>query len=432
MRMIDLIEKKKQGVAHTREELAFLVDGTVCATIPDYQLSAWLMAVCFQGMTDGELSDMTDLMARSGDMTDLSSLGEKTVDKHSTGGVGDKTTLIVAPLVASLGATVAKMSGRGLGFTGGTVDKLESIPGFCTEIPTERFFDIVKTVGVSLVGQSGNLTPADKKLYALRDVTGTVSSIPLIASSVMSKKLAAGARSIVLDVKVGNGAFMKNRDDARLLAQKMVAIGKTNGRNMRAVLSNMNVPLGNAVGNALEVWEAVAVLKGEGPDDLRELSVVLASQMLALALGEDIDITQKKCEAALSDGSAYRKFTEMVTAQGGDRAYFEEPANFPTTKYQTRIEAEFDGYIAAMDCEAIGKTATLLGAGREKKGDIIDMSAGILVMKKTGDFVKKGELVAILFTNRPERTEESVMTYREALTFSDKKPTGEALIYEIL
>ena len=432
MRMIDLIEKKKQGLTHTREELSFLIDGTVSAEIPDYQISAWLMAVCFQGMTDGELADMTDLMAKSGDMTDLSALGEKTVDKHSTGGVGDKTTLIVAPLVASLGGTVAKMSGRGLGFTGGTVDKLESIPGFCTEIPTEKFFDNVKKIGISVVGQSGNLTPADKKLYALRDVTGTVQSIPLIASSVMSKKLAAGARSIVLDVKVGNGAFMKNLDDARLLAQKMVAIGKANGRNMYAVLSNMNIPLGNTVGNALEVKEAIAVLRGEGPEDLKELSVVLSSYMLSSALGEDTEITRKKCERALSDGSAFRKFKEMVEAQGGDIAYIDHPEKFTEAQYPVEIKAPISGYITAMDCEAIGKTATLLGAGREKKSDMIDMSAGIVMMKKTGDYVEKDEVIAVLYTNRKEKTPEAAEAYLCALTFGDEKPMGEALIYEIL
>ena len=432
MRMIDLIEKKKQGFTHTREELAFLIDGTVSAEIPDYQISAWLMAVCFQGMTDGELADMTDLMAKSGDMTDLSAIGEKTVDKHSTGGVGDKTTLIVAPLVASLGGTVAKMSGRGLGFTGGTVDKLESIPGFCTEIPTEKFFDNVKEIGISVVGQSGNLTPADKKLYALRDVTGTVQSIPLIASSVMSKKLAAGARSIVLDVKVGNGAFMKNLDDARLLAQKMVAIGKANGRNMYAVLSNMNIPLGNTVGNALEVKEAIAVLRGEGPEDLKELSVVLSSYMLSSALGEDTEITRKKCERALSDGSAFRKFKEMVEAQGGDIAYIDHPEKFTEAKYPVEIKAPISGYITEMDCEKIGKTATLLGAGREKKSDTIDMSAGIVMMKKTGDYVEKDEIIAVLYTNRKEKTQEAAEAYLCALTFGDEKPMREALIYEIL
>jgi pyrimidine-nucleoside phosphorylase len=432
MRVIDLIEKKKQGFTHTREELAFLIDGTVSAEIPDYQISAWLMAVCFQGMTDGELADMTDLMAKSGDMTDLSALGEKTVDKHSTGGVGDKTTLIVAPLVASLGGTVAKMSGRGLGFTGGTVDKLESIPGFCTEIPTEKFFDNVKEIGISVVGQSGNLTPADKKLYALRDVTGTVQSIPLIASSVMSKKLAAGARSIVLDVKVGNGAFMKNLDDARLLAQKMVAIGKANGRNMYAVLSNMNIPLGNTVGNALEVKEAIAVLRGEGPEDLKELCVVLSSYMLSSALGEDTEITRKKCERALSDGSAFRKFKEMVEAQGGDIAYIDHPEKFTEAQYSVEIKAPISGYITEMDCEKIGKTATLLGAGREKKSDTIDMSAGIVMMKKTSDYVEKDEIIAVLYTNRKEKTQEAAEAYLCALTFGDEKPMGEALIYEIL
>ena len=432
MRMIDLIEKKKQGLEHTREELAFLIDGAVRTTIPDYQLSAWLMAVCFQGMTDRELADLTELMATSGDMTDLSSLGDKTVDKHSTGGVGDKTTLIVAPLVASLGATVAKMSGRGLGFTGGTVDKLEAVPNLCTEIPMEKFFDNVRRIGVSVVGQSGNLTPADKKLYALRDVTATVQSIPLIASSVMSKKLAAGARSIVLDVKVGNGAFMKDLEDAELLAKKMVSIGTAKGRNVCAVLSNMNIPLGNAVGNALEVKEAIAVLKGEGPSDLKELSLILASQMLSLAWEEDIASAREKCERALSDGTAFRKFKEMIAAQGGDISYIDHPEKFAVAEYLTEAKAEQSGYITAMDCEAIGKTATLLGAGREKKGDTIDMSAGIVLLKKTGDFADKGETLAVLHTNRKEKIQEAVEAYQRAITLSDKKPSKERLIYEIL
>ena len=286
MRMSDLIEKKKCGLAHTREEIDFLIHGLVreAEPIPDYQISAWLMAVYFRGMTDEEIFYLTDAMARSGDMTDLSALGEMTVDKHSTGGVGDKTTLIVAPIVATLGATVAKMSGRGLGFTGGTVDKLEAIPGFCTVLSRDEFLAQCKTHGIAVVGQSGNLAPADKKLYALRDVTATVDSIPLIASSIMSKKLAAGAKSIVLDVKVGSGAFMKDTASARSLAQKMVAIGKAAERSMAAILTNMDIPLGFAIGNALEVKEAVAVLEGKGPRDLTEVSLTLASEMLSLSL----------------------------------------------------------------------------------------------------------------------------------------------------
>ena len=432
MRIQDLIEKKKQGFAHTPEELKMLLDGAVKGTVPDYQLSAWLMAVCFQGMTDAEISEMTDLMARSGDMTDLSPLGEKTVDKHSTGGVGDKTTLILAPLVASLGGKVAKMSGRGLGFTGGTVDKLESIPGFRTEFPSEELLNIVQKHGACMAGQSGNLTPADKKLYALRDVTATVDSIPLIASSVMSKKLAAGAKSIVLDVKTGNGAFMKDLASAELLAEKMVAAGKLRGRNVRAVLTNMNVPLGFAVGNALEVKEAIEVLKGKGPSDLKELTLVLGAQMLSLALGEDEREARLRCERALRDGTALSKFAEIVEAQGGDPFCVKNPERLPTASTVYEICAKKDGYISEMDCALIGKTATLLGAGREKKGDSIDLCAGILLAKKTGNYVHKGETLAFLHTNRVEKLGEAEMMYREALTFSDVPPEKEPLVYKII
>lgn len=432
MRIQDLIEKKKQGFAHTSEELKMLLDGAVKGTVPDYQLSAWLMAVCFQGMTDAEISEMTDLMARSGDMTDLTSLGEGTVDKHSTGGVGDKTTLILAPLVASLGGKVAKMSGRGLGFTGGTVDKLESIPGFRTEFSSEELLNIVQKHGACMAGQSGNLTPADKKLYALRDVTATVDSIPLIASSVMSKKLAAGAKSIVLDVKVGNGAFMKDLTSAEQLAEKMVTAGKMRGRNVRAVLTNMNVPLGFAVGNALEVKEAIDVLQGKGPADLKELTLVLGAQMLALALGEDEREARLRCERALRDGTALQKFAQIVEAQGGDPSCVKNPERLPTASTVYEIRANKDGYVFAMDCALIGKTATLLGAGREKKGDSIDLSAGIMLAKKTGDYVHAGEALAFLHTNRVEKLGEAEWMYREALTFSDVPPEKEPLVYKII
>ena len=432
MRIQDLIEKKKQGFAHTSQELKMILDGAVDGTIPDYQLSAWLMAVCFQGMTDEELSEMTDLMAHSGDMTDLSLFGDLTVDKHSTGGVGDKTTLILAPLVASLGAKVAKMSGRGLGFTGGTVDKLEAIPGFRTELSSDEFLNIVQKLGACVAGQSGNLAPADKKLYALRDVTATVDSIPLIASSVMSKKLAAGAKSIVLDVKTGNGAFMKDLESAERLAEKMVTVGKLRGRNVRAVLTNMNVPLGYAVGNALEVKESIEILQGKGPDDLRELILVLGSQMLALSLGEDEKEARLRCERALLDGTALQKFAEMTEAQGGDSSCVKNPEKLPVANVIYEIRAEKDGYISEMDCALIGKTATLLGAGREKKGDSIDLSAGIMLAKKTGDFVSRGEILAYLHTNRAEKLGEAEWMYRKALTFSAVPPEKEPLVYKII
>lgn len=432
MRIQDLIEKKKQGYSHTAEELKIILDGAVDGTIPDYQLSAWLMAVCFQGMTDEELSEMTDLMARSGEMTDLSAFGDQTVDKHSTGGVGDKTTLILAPLVASLGAKVAKMSGRGLGFTGGTVDKLESIPGFCTELSVSEFLNIVQKHGACMAGQSGNLTPADKKLYALRDVTATVDSIPLIASSVMSKKLAAGAKSIVLDVKTGNGAFMKELASAELLAEKMVTAGRMRGRNVRAVLTNMNIPLGFAVGNALEVKEAIEILRGEGPEDLKELTLVLGAQMLALSLGADEREAREQCERALKDGTAFRKFKEMIAAQGGDASCADEPERLPAAQTVYELRADRSDYLVGMDCAMIGKIATLLGAGREKKGDVIDLAAGIVLTKKTGDYVHAGETLAYLHTNREEKLSEAENMYREALSFSPTSVEKEPLVYKII
>ena len=432
MRMQDLIEKKKKGFFHTREELKMIVDGAVSGDIPDYQLSAWLMAVCFCGMSDGELADLTDLMAKSGDTTALSVLGDRTVDKHSTGGVGDKTTLIIAPLVAALGGIVAKMSGRGLGFTGGTIDKLESIPNFKTELSYEEFIGLLKKNGVCIAGQSGNLTPADKKIYALRDVTATVDSVPLIASSVMSKKLATGARSIVLDVKTGNGAFMKDIESASLLAEKMIAIGRANGRNVSAVLTNMSIPLGNAVGNALEVKEAVEVLSGKGPRDLREICLILATQMLVLSVGGDEKEIRLRCERALDDGTALRNFVALVEAQGGDISYIENTENFPTAGEVYAVKARKDGFIASMDCAVIGKTATLLGAGREKKGDPIDMAAGVMLEKKTGDFVCAGDVLAYLHTDRGEKLEEAEVLYRSALTFSDTPVEKEPLVYQIL
>lgn len=432
MRMQDLIEKKKKGFSHTREELKMIVDGIVDESIPDYQLSAWLMAICFQGMTDEELSEMIDLMARSGDMTDLGMFGDQTVDKHSTGGVGDKTTLILVPLISSLGAKVAKMSGRGLGFTGGTVDKLESIPGFRTEFTVFEFLNIVQKHGACMAGQSGKLTPADKKLYALRDVTATVDSIPLIASSIMSKKLAAGAKSIVLDVKTGNGAFMQDLTSAELLAEKMVTTGKMRGRNVCAVLTNMNVPLGCAVGNSLEVKEAIEVLQGKGPDDLKELTLVLGTKMLELSLGENETEARSRCERALADGTAFRKFKEMIEAQGGDPSCADHPERLPSANTVYEIRSEKEGYIAEMDCALIGKTATLLGAGREKKGDSIDLSAGIVLAKKTGDFVSCGEPLAYLHTNRDEKLGEAEMMYREAISFSPTAVEKDPLVYKII
>ena len=372
MRMTDILERTRDGGELSREQIEWLVRGVTDGSIPDYQISAWLMAVYFRGMSDRELSTLTDLMARSGDMTDLSALGDRTVDKHSTGGVGDKTTLIVAPLVASCGGIVAKMSGRGLGFTGGTVDKLESIPGFRTELSSEEFLAVASSHGLCVVGQSGNLAPADKKLYALRDVTATVDSIPLIASSIMSKKLAAGARSIVLDVKVGSGAFMKHIDTARQLAAKMTAIGRSAGRRMAAVLTDMDVPLGCAVGNSLEVAEAVQVLGGKGPAELTEVCLTLAGEMLRLAASMDRDTARRRCKRAIADGSARRKLWEMVTAQGGDASYIENPEKFRKAEWVRTVTAPQDGFLSHMDAAKIGMASSVLGAGREKKGHAID------------------------------------------------------------
>ena len=431
MRMTDIIEKKKRGLAHTREEIDFLIAGLLDGSIPDYQVTAWLMAVCFRGMTDEETAVLTDAMAHSGDTVDLSALGDGTVDKHSTGGVGDKTTLVIAPLVASLGGTVAKMSGRGLGFTGGTVDKLESIPGFCTELARERFFSQTRNIGVAVVGQSGNLTPADKKLYALRDVTATVDSIPLIASSIMSKKLAAGARSIVLDVKVGSGAFMKDVESARLLAEKMAAIGRASGRRVSALLTNMDVPLGHAIGNALEVAEAISVLDGNGPRDLTELCLALASEMLSLSLGISRETARARCLRALADGSAKHTLVKLVSAQGGDASYIVNPSKFPRATAVHTVTCPCDGYLARMYTDRIGITAAMLGAGRQKKTDVIDMTAGIVLLKKTGDRVVRGEALAMLHSSAvaPDTAEN---TFLSALDFSHEAPAPQTLIYDIL
>ncbi len=432
MTMRELIEKKKSGMTHTREEIAFFVRGVTDGTIPDYQISAWLMAVCFRGMTDSETVMLTELMASSGDRIDLSSLGDRTVDKHSTGGVGDKTTLIIAPLVATLGGIVAKMSGRGLGFTGGTVDKLESIPGFQTAMNREEFLACSGKHGICVIGQSGNLAPADKKLYALRDVTATIDSVPLIASSIMSKKLAAGAKSIVLDVKVGSGAFMKTVESAKVLAQKMVAIGKAAGRNMTAVLSNMDTPLGFAIGNSLEVQEAISVLEGNCPSDLTEICVVLASNMLSLSLGISCDEAERRCRETIASGNAKVKFCEMIEAQGGDASYIENPEKFPKAAYIYEIKAKNDGYLAGMNAEKIGLCAGILGAGRAKKEDRIDFAAGLLLAKKTGDFVRTGDVLATLHTNQKEKLGDAEDVFRAALSFSDVSPTAQSLIYNII
>lgn len=399
MRMYDLITKKKRGEPLATSEIRAMVEGFTKGEIPDYQMAAMLMAICFRSMTEEEMRGLTLAMAASGDEVDLSAFGTSTVDKHSTGGVGDKTTLIACPVVAAAGGRIAKMSGRGLGHTGGTVDKLEAIPGFRTTLSREEFFAVVEKTGISLIGQSGELAPADKKLYALRDVTATVDSIPLIAASVMSKKLAAGSAAIVLDVKTGSGAFMKTLDDALALARAMVAIGEGAGRKTSAVITDMDVPLGFAVGNALEVAEAMEVLQGRGPADLREVSLALAADMLRLIGRGGFDECQRLAEKAVEDGSAFRAFAAMVEAQGGDASCLADPRKLPQAAFRLKVRAERSGYITHMDAETIGRAACMLGAGRETKESVIDHAAGIRILKKTGEAVEAGEAIAELHAN---------------------------------
>ncbi|MBE6561378.1 MAG: pyrimidine-nucleoside phosphorylase [Ruminococcaceae bacterium] len=432
MRTIDLIEKKKRGGELTADELTFLICGYTAGEIPDYQMSAFAMAVWFNSMTPAETAALTDAMAKSGDMVDLSRFGDLSVDKHSTGGVGDKTTLIVAPLAASLGCKVAKMSGRGLGHTGGTVDKLESIPGYRTVLSPEKFMAQVEKIGVAVIGQSGNLAPADKKLYALRDVTATVDCVPLIASSIMSKKLAAGSHSIVLDVKIGSGAFMKTKEDASRLAREMVDIGVACGRKITAVLTDMDIPLGHNIGNSLEVTEAMEVLRGGGPADLREVSLALASEMVSLTWQISPEEARRRAEAALADGSAFAKAKEWIAAQGGDTSVIEDPARFPAAPVAYEVKADCEGFIARMDTEAIGTAAMLLGAGRATKEDNIDPAAGIRLVKKTGDAVKKGDVLAVLYTADRAKIPGAEAKFASALTVTTDAPLTRALVEEII
>lgn len=432
MRMYDIIKNKRDNRELTKEEIKFFVKGYTDGNIPDYQASALTMAIFFNGMTEKETATLTLAMAESGDTVDLSEFENKTVDKHSTGGVGDKTTLIVAPIVASLGCIIAKMSGRGLGHTGGTVDKLESIDGFNTSLTNEEFFEQVKNTGIAVVGQTGNLTPADKKLYSLRDVTATVDSIPLIASSIMSKKLAAGSHTIVLDVKCGSGAFMKTPEDAKALAEEMVKIGKNNNRNMAAIITDMNTPLGKNIGNSLEVIEAIEILKGNGAEDLKFVAKALASEIVALSKNISVEEASELVNNEISSGKAYEKLKEWVTAQGGKKEWIENPDNFPKAKYSEDIFAENDCYISSMNAEEIGISSVILGAGREKKDDLIDMTAGIILNKKTGDKIKKGDIIATLYTNNENSLKSAKEKFISAIEFSDKKPQDIPLIYEIV
>ena len=401
MRMVDLIIKKRQGETLSRREIAFWIDGYVKGIIPDYQTSAMAMAILFKGMNEEEVINLTDLMEHSGETLDLSNLKGVKVDKHSTGGVGDKTSLVLGPMVVACGATLAKLSGRGLGHTGGTLDKLESIPGFNIAISGERFTNQVNDIGIVIAGQTQSLVPADKKMYALRDVTGTVESIPLIAASVMSKKLAAGTDAILLDVTLGNGAFMKDIDQARTLAKLMVKIGNGLNRDTRAVLSNMNEPLGMAVGNALEVKEAIAALRGEGPEDLMELCYTGGAVMLEQAkLCKDQAEGRKMLEQCIKDGSAFNKFVEMVKAQDGDIEYILHPEKFQVAKNIVPIYAKQSGYVKSIDALEIGLSSMRLGGGRETLNDVIDMSAGIMLNKKVGDKIASGEVLCYLHSNK--------------------------------
>ncbi|MDD6703341.1 MAG: pyrimidine-nucleoside phosphorylase [Clostridiaceae bacterium] len=432
MRMYDIIHKKRNGGELSDEEIDFLVRGCTDESIPDYQLSAFCMAVYFRGMTDRETAALTLAMAKSGDCIDLSGIDGYTVDKHSTGGVGDKTSLIVAPIVAACGGKIAKMSGRGLGHTGGTVDKLEAIPGFRTELTPDEFIGQVNNIGLCIVGQSGELAPADKKLYALRDVTATVESIPLIASSILSKKLAAGSQGIVLDVKTGSGAFMKTAGESETLAKEMVAIGKAAGRKIAAVITNMDIPLGNYIGNSLEVIEAVKTLMGEGESDLTEVSLTLATQMLCFVTDKSEEECRAMAEKAIEDGSALNKLREMITAQGGNAGVADDFSLFKQPKYQIEIRSEKEGFISHTDAEKIGIASVILGAGREKKGDPIDPSAGIILKKKTGDFVEKGQTLAVFHTDDSTKVKDAEKEFFDALTFSDTKPDNQKLIYKII
>ncbi|MCR8843029.1 pyrimidine-nucleoside phosphorylase [Paenibacillus sp. SC116] len=433
MRAVDIIQKKREGKELTPEEITFMVRGYSEGNVPDYQVAAWAMAIYFQGMSAKETAQLTLEMAKSGDQIDLSPIAGVKVDKHSTGGVGDKTTLILAPMVAAAGVPVAKMSGRGLGHTGGTIDKLEAIAGYQVELPRETFINQVNEIGVSLIGQSGNITPADKKLYALRDVTATVESIPLIASSVMSKKIAAGADAIVLDVKTGSGAFMKTLDDSIALAQAMVDIGTEVGRDTVAIISDMDQPLGHLIGNGLEVEEAIATLHGKGPEDLHELSMILGSHMVVL--GKQASTTEEAreiLEKTIADGSAFERLKQLVQAQGGDVSMVEDTAKLPHAAKRIEVLAENDGYVSSIEAESIGIAAMLLGAGRETKESVIDLAVGLDLRKKVADEVKKGDVLAILHVNDESRVEESKQRIIQAYQLSAEPVEEKPLVYAIV
>lgn len=432
MKMYDIISKKKSGAELSREEINFFVKGYTDGSVPDYQVSALLMAICFAGMSDAETYSLTNAIQHSGDCVDLSELGNLSVDKHSTGGVGDKTTLIVTPLAAAVGCKVAKMSGRGLGHTGGTVDKLESIPGYRISLAPDEFIEQVKEIGVAVIGQSGNLAPADKKIYALRDVTATVDSIPLITSSIMGKKLAAGSHSIVLDVKCGSGAFVKTADEAELLARSMVRIGKMCGRETTALITDMDTPLGYAIGNILEVKEAIDVLCGRGPDDLVDVCISLAAAMAELSLKISAQDAKERVTCALKSGAALAKFKEWIGAQGGDVAFIDNTELFARSAFVHEVKAKSQGFISGMNAESIGLCAMNLGAGRSTKDENIDYSAGIILKKKTQDYVRIGDTLAVLYTNSPAAIEETERLFLSAISLTDTPCDKKPLIYKLI
>ncbi|MGM9975893.1 MAG: pyrimidine-nucleoside phosphorylase [Bulleidia sp.] len=437
MRFVDLIEKKADGFSLSKEEIEFMVNGFVDGSIPDYQMSAMMMAILQKDMNDQETADLTMAMMYSGETVDLSDLPGVKLDKHSTGGVGDTTTLVVAPLVAACGGTVAKMSGRGLGHTGGTLDKLESIPGTSVEIPLQRFKDIVRQCGVAVIGQSADLDPADKKMYALRDVTATVRSIPLIASSIMSKKLASGADGIVLDVKTGTGAFMRTVEEARRLARTMVSIGTLTGRKVTALITDMNQPLGNAVGNALEVKEAVELLSGKisETDPLYEVCMLLGTHMLLMAgIANSSEQAQAMLKEKITDGSGLKRLQQMIALQGGDASYLcvEQMERLTSVRKVIDLPALQDGYVTSMMAEKIGTAAQILGAGRAVKSDVIDPAVGLVMKVRVGDQVRAGDPICTLYVNDDTHLEEAKKLLYEAVTISDTKQKGNPMIHEVI
>ena len=432
MRMYDIILKKRANLPLTDEEIRFVIDGYVKGEIPDYQVSALLMTIVFNGMNARELGTLTLAMAQSGNMVDLSNIDGITVDKHSTGGVGDKTTLIIAPLVAASGGKVAKMSGRGLGHTGGTIDKMESIPNLKVSLEQDAFINQVNKIGLAVIGQSEGLAPADKKLYALRDVTGTVDSIPLIASSVMSKKLASGAQAILLDVKVGSGAFMKSIEDARELAKAMVDIGKGNGRSVKAILTDMDRPLGLAIGNALEIREVIDTLKGHGPEDLTYECIIMAAHMLVLSHICDYETALSRVQEALDSGAALERLRMMIDAQDGDSRVIDDESLLAIGKFTYDVTAPQDGYITHMNTEQCGIASVMLGAGRTVKDGPIDYSAGIVMHKKTGDAVSMGERIATLYASDESLFTNAAQTYLAAITIGNTAPKVVDTILDIV